>query len=69
MMTMAGVVCSLGGFYAIYKNKENNGYHHFQTIHGMMGLACIISCVGLGFVGGVVLHPDFGIDKTNKNIR
>lgn len=35
----------------------------------MMGLACIVSCLGLGFVGGYVLHPDFGVDKTNKNIR
>lgn len=25
--------------------------------------------MGLGLVGGIVLHPDFGVDKTNKTIR
>jgi hypothetical protein len=27
------------------------------------------SCIGLGLAGGVFLHPDFGVDKTNKTIR
>lgn len=29
----------------------------------------ITSCVGLGLAGSIFLHPDFGIDKTNKLIR
>lgn len=29
----------------------------------------IINCIGLGLVGSIVLHPDFGVDKTNKTIR
>jgi hypothetical protein len=55
--------------YAIYLNKENNGVQHFKSSHGKAGLALLLSCLGLGLVGGIVLHPDFGIDKTNKNIR
>ena len=29
----------------------------------------MISSVGLGMAGGIFLHPDFGVDKTNKLIR
>lgn len=60
---------SLGGLYAIYRNKNLWGKDHFTTNHGQAGLAVIVSAIGAGMVGGVVLHPDFGIDKTNKNIR
>ena len=60
---------TLGGFYAIYKNKNNWGKDHFTTTHGQAGLAIIISAIGAGLVGGVFLHPDFGMDKTNKSIR
>lgn len=28
-----------------------------------------VNMIGLGLVGGIVLHPDFGIDKTNGTIR
>lgn len=69
ILSWVGIMCSMGGLYAIYKNKENRGAQHWQTNHAMAGLACILSCVGLGLVGGVVLHPDFGIDKGNKTIR
>ena len=69
ILSWVGIMCSMGGLYAIYKNKENRGAQHFQTTHAMAGLACMLSCVGLGLVGGVVLHPDFGIDKGNKTIR
>mmetsp|Transcript_7519 Transcript_7519/g.12532 ORF Transcript_7519/g.12532 Transcript_7519/m.12532 type:complete len:202 (-) Transcript_7519:179-784(-) len=69
IFTWSGLFCAFGGLYAIYHNKEMNGYKHWQTTHAMMGIACIVSCVSLGFVGGFVLHPDFGIAKTNKNIR
>ena len=57
------------GFYIIYNNKNINGYDHFATLHAKFGLAIVIMSVGLGMVGGVVLHPDFGVDKTNKTIR
>lgn len=28
-----------------------------------------INMIGLGLVGGIVLHPDIGVDKTNGTIR
>jgi hypothetical protein len=62
-------MCSFGGLYIIYKNKENNGKPHFTSNHAWAGLFCLANCVGLGLAGGIVLHPDFGIDKTNKTIR
>lgn len=60
---------SLGGLYAIYRNKNMWGKAHFTSSHGQAGLAIIISAIGAGMAGGVFLHPDFGIDKTNKTIR
>ena len=33
------------------------------------GISAAASSVGLGLVGSLVLHPDFGMDKTNKTIR
>lgn len=64
-----GVLLSLGGFYAIYRNKNLWGKDHFTTTHGQAGVAIVLSAIGAGLVGGVFLHPDFGIDKTNKTIR
>ena len=64
-----GLLFSLGGLYAIYHNKNLYERPHFTTYHGQFGLAFIVSSVGAGLVGAVVLHPDFGIDKMNKTIR
>ena len=64
-----GAVLSLGGLYAIYQNKNNWGKEHFTSLHGKVGLALIVFSIGAGMVGGVFLHPDFGIDKTNKTLR
>jgi hypothetical protein len=59
----------LGGLYVIYTNKSNNGSEHFTSNHGKAGLALIICSIGAGMAGGIFLHPDFGLDKTNKQIR
>jgi hypothetical protein len=40
-----------------------------MTPHAWCGVGVITSCVGLGLAGSIFLHPDFGIDKTNKLIR
>ena len=32
-------------------------------------MSIFVSCIIIGMAGGVFLHPDFGIDKTNKTIR
>ena len=59
----------LGGFYVIYENKNRNGANHFTSFHGKTGLGLILSAIGASMAGGIFLHPDFGIDKTNKQIR
>jgi hypothetical protein len=64
-----GNMLSMAGAYCIYLNKERNGYQHLKSNHAKAGAAVLLSCMALGLVGGVVLHPDFGIDKTNTTIR
>jgi hypothetical protein len=59
----------LGGLYVIYTNKSNNGADHFTSNHGKAGLACVVCSIGAGMAGSIFLHPDFGMDKTNKQIR
>jgi hypothetical protein len=58
-----------GGLYAVYSHKEKLGYKHLQTPHAIAGTSIFVSCIMIGMAGGVFLHPDFGIDKTNKTIR
>ena len=69
MIANFGAILALGGLYAIYHNKNLYERPHFTTYHGQAGILLILSAVGAGMVGGVFLHPDFGIDKTNKTIR
>jgi hypothetical protein len=33
------------------------------------GLSAVGGCIMTGLAGGVLLHPDFGIDKQNKLVR
>lgn len=69
LLANLGIVLTLGGFYAIYSNKNMYGRDHFTSTHGKAGLAVICMAIGAGMVGGIFLHPDFGMDKTNKTIR
>jgi Eukaryotic cytochrome b561 len=69
MIAWFGMIVSLAGVYVIYKNKEMNGFKHLQSTHAIAGLFIMLNCIGIGMAGGIVLHPDFGIDKTNKTIR
>jgi Eukaryotic cytochrome b561 len=57
------------GIYLIYLNKENEGKMHLKTTHSLLGAAVFLSTIALGLIGGVFLHPDFGLQKTNKLIR
>jgi hypothetical protein len=59
----------MGGLYAIYHNKNLNERPHLTSYHSWAGIGVAASCLGLGLVGSLVLHPDFGMDKTNKTIR
>eukprot|EP00527_Entomoneis_sp_CCMP2396_P009473 CAMPEP_0198139248 /NCGR_PEP_ID=MMETSP1443-20131203/2599_1 /TAXON_ID=186043 /ORGANISM="Entomoneis sp., Strain CCMP2396" /LENGTH=199 /DNA_ID=CAMNT_0043801329 /DNA_START=67 /DNA_END=666 /DNA_ORIENTATION=- len=64
-----GIMCMGAGYYIIWKNKENNGAPHLTTNHGLVGMFVLLSMVGIGMMGGVLLHPDFGLDKQNPTIR
>jgi hypothetical protein len=45
------------------------GKPHFATYHAIGGIACLLGTSLIGAVGSIFLHPDFGMDKTNKTIR
>lgn len=69
LLANLGLLLSFGGLYAIYRNKNLWGRDHWVTMHAKAGLAVILAALGAGMVGGVFLHPDFGMDKTNKTVR
>jgi hypothetical protein len=69
MMGSGSLLLSCAGVYCIYLNKERNGYGHLKSQHSIAGVGVLCSCIALGMAGGVFLHPDFGVDKTNKTIR
>jgi len=69
MIASLGFFLSLGGLYAIYHNKNLYERPHFTSVHGKIGIALVVAMVGPLLAGGVFLHPDFGIDKTNQTIR
>ena len=52
IMGWASIMLSFSGIYVIYQNKENNGYEHLKSLHAQVGLALIVTCVGLGMAGG-----------------
>jgi hypothetical protein len=69
ILSSTGLMMAFGGLYVIYKNKENIGHEHFISIHAHAGIMTIAVAVLPAIAGGVFLHPDFGIDKTNKTYR
>jgi hypothetical protein len=69
ILAWLGNFLALGGLYAIYNHKNSIGKAHFQTTHSIAGLVVLGGCFMSGMAGGVFLHPDFGMDKTNKTIR
>jgi len=68
-MGMAGLIMAYGGLYVIYQNKNNMGKPHFTSNHSLAGIICLIGVTTVGMAGGIFLHPDFGIAKTNKRFR
>lgn len=69
LLGWSSIFTSFAGIYVIYRNKEMNGYGHLKTAHSQAGAAVVVTTVGLGLAGSIFLHPDFGVDKTNKTIR
>jgi len=68
-LSMAGLFTALAGLYVIYQNKNNIGKDHFTSNHSIAGLTTLIGCAMIGIAGGTLLHPDFGVAKTNKTLR
>mmetsp|Transcript_24336 Transcript_24336/g.55503 ORF Transcript_24336/g.55503 Transcript_24336/m.55503 type:complete len:183 (-) Transcript_24336:134-682(-) len=69
ILSSVAVACAGGGYWVIYKNKENYGRPHLMTLHGKAGFGVLLGSVGAMLFGAIFLHPDFGTDKTNKTIR
>mmetsp|Transcript_30153 Transcript_30153/g.61503 ORF Transcript_30153/g.61503 Transcript_30153/m.61503 type:complete len:200 (-) Transcript_30153:180-779(-) len=69
VLSGAGFFAALGGLYAIYRNKELMGKEHFTSTHSWGGAVALLGCAGPMMVGGIFLHPDWGIDKNNKLFR
>ena len=63
------IICNVAGLWIIFNNKEVNGYDHLKTAHSKIGIVVVVACMGLGMAGSAFLHPDWGVDKTNKTIR
>lgn len=57
------------GWYVIYSNKEMSGKMHLTSTHSQLGMVVLAGYLGLGIVGAVGLHPDFGQMKTNQSLR
>ena len=68
-LASAGLVAAFGGLFAIYSNKELLGKPHFLSNHSWGGIMALAGCVVVNVFGGLALHPDFGIAKTNKTFR
>ena len=69
MLASTGFFLALGGLYAIYHNKNLYERPHFTSLHGKAGLALLVLTAPPMLVGGIFLHPDWGVDKTNKEYR
>jgi len=69
ILASGGLMMAFGGLYVIYKHKELMGKEHITTTHAIFGIVTMAGCFMAMLAGGIFLHPDFGVDKTNKTIR
>jgi hypothetical protein len=65
----ASMAIAIFGWYVIYTNKEMKGKPHITTLHAKLGIAALIGYTALAVVGGVFLHPDWGVLRLNQTIR
>lgn len=64
-----GCLLALFGIWAIYTNKIILEKEHFTTKHGFYGIIAFLGYIFIEIVGGLLLHPNFGLMKTHKYIR
>jgi protein-S-isoprenylcysteine O-methyltransferase Ste14 len=69
ILSSSGLLLAFVGLYVIYMNKEKMGKDHITTAHALAGIVTLAGAVLPAVAGGVFLHPDFGMDKTNPMYR
>jgi cation transport ATPase len=69
MLASGGLLMTFGGLYVIYRNKELMGKEHITSTHAVFGIITMSGCIMAMLAGGIFLHPDFGVNKTNTTIR
>jgi hypothetical protein len=69
ILASTGYMIALGGLYAIYHNKNLMERPHFTSVHGKAGVVLMVLTAPPMLAGAIFLHPDWGMDKTNKEIR
>ncbi len=69
MLASGGLGSAFGGLYVIYRHKEILGKEHITSTHAIFGIVTMAGCFMAMLAGAIFLHPDFGVDKTNKTIR
>jgi len=69
IMASLGLFMAFGGLYVIYNNKKMMGKEHLTSTHSIAGIVTMAGCTMAMMAGGIFLHPDFGVDKTNQTIR
>ena len=67
ILASTGVLCNLFALYVIYGIKGAYNKPHFATYHGQAGALTCFSLFVLMLVGGVALHPDFGLLRSKKD--
>ena len=58
--------CSIGGFLAIYYNKNLHNKNHFTTFHGTLGLITMILVLIQNFSGTIIIYSKWLLPKKMK---
>eukprot|EP00397_Hematodinium_sp_SG-2012_P055891 GEMP01068562.1.p1 GENE.GEMP01068562.1~~GEMP01068562.1.p1 ORF type:complete len:230 (+),score=39.12 GEMP01068562.1:63-752(+) len=68
LMSAAVVFFIIGGI-VIYVNKTKQQHPHLVSLHSKFGFASIVLSIALGLVGGVGLHPVWGVATSSSILR
>ena len=68
-LATAGLAIAFGGLYAIYLQKEALGKDHVTSYHAWAGMVALVGTSMPALAGALLLHPDYGLDRTNKLYR
>ena len=65
-LQILGFFCSVGGFLAIYYNKNLHNKNHFTSFHGLLGLVTMILVLVQNFSGAVITNYKWILPKSMK---